>query len=151
MHVRQAEERDIPRIAEIFVYVRREKFFPIFRCEEYSFGELQVLPVAREYQDNPARLQNVFVFDDGIVRGFIELDGTEVKHLYVDSFFQSGGIGSALLEHAVRERQADCLWVLEKNPGALAFYNRHGFHETGKRTLEEDTDEYLLWLKRNAG
>ena len=47
MWVRQARREDIPRVAEIFVFVRREKFFPVFQDEPYSFGELQVLPVAR--------------------------------------------------------------------------------------------------------
>ena len=71
MYVRQAETGDVSRIAEIFVFVRREKFFPIFQYEPYSFGELQVLPVAREYLDSPSRLQDVLVYDDGIVRGFL--------------------------------------------------------------------------------
>ncbi len=148
MCVRQAEEKDISRIAEIFVFVRREKFFPIFQYEPYSFGEMQVLPVAQEYLDCPERLENVLVYDDGIVRGFLELDGGEVKHLYVDSFFRGRGIGGKLLEYAVKEREASFLWVLEKNPAALRFYERHGFLLTGEKELEEDTTEYLLKMKK---
>lgn len=148
MHVRQAEAGDVSRIAEIFVFVRREKFFPIFQYEPYSFGEMQVLPAAREYLDSPGRLENVLVYDDGIVRGFLEMDGSEIKHLYVDSFFQGRGIGGALLEQALRERGASWLWALEKNPGAIRFYKRHGFSLTGEKVLEEGTEEYLLRMER---
>ncbi|NBI16163.1 GNAT family N-acetyltransferase [Neglecta sp. X4] len=148
MYVRQAETGDVSRIAEIFVFVRREKFFPIFQYEPYSFGELQVLPVAREYLDSPSRLQDVLVYDDGIVRGFLEMDGGEIKHLYVESFFRGQGIGGALLEQAVQARGASWLWALEKNPDAIRFYERHGFALTGERVLEEDTEEYLLRMER---
>ena len=148
MYVRQAETGDVSRIAEIFVFVRREKFFPIFQYEPYSFGELQVLPVAREYLDSPSRLQDVLVYDDGIVRGFLETDGSEIKHLYVESFFRGQGIGGALLEQAVQARGASWLWALEKNPDAIRFYERHGFALTGERVLEEDTEEYLLRMER---
>ncbi len=128
--------------------MRREKFFPIFQYEPYSFGELQVLPVAREYLDSPGRLQDVLVYDDGIVRGFLEMDGSEIKHLYVESFFRGQGIGGALLEQAVQARGASWLWALEKNPDAIRFYERHGFALTGERVLEEDTEEYLLRMER---
>ena len=148
MYVRQAETGDVSRIAEIFVFVRREKFFPIFQYEPYSFGELQVLPVAREYLDSPSRLQDVLVYDDGIVRGFLEMDGSEIKHLYVESFCRGQGIGGALLEQAVQARGASWLWALEKNPDAIRFYERHGFALTGERVLEEDTEEYLLRMER---
>lgn len=148
MCVRQAGVGDVSRIAEIFVFVRREKFFPIFQYEPYSFGELQVLPVAQEYLGHQERLGDVFVYDDGIVRGFLELDGGEVKHLYVEPFFRGQGIGGALLEHAVEKRGASWLWALEKNPGAVRFYECHGFALTGEKALEEGTDEYLLRMER---
>jgi len=148
MCVRPAGLEDVSRIAEIVVFVRREKFFPIFQYEPYSFGELQVLPVAREYSEHPERLENVFVYDDGIIRGFLELDGEEVRHLLVEPFFRGRGIGGRLLEYAVKERGASFLWVLEKNPDALRFYERHGFRLTGERELEEDTTEYLLKMQR---
>lgn len=148
MCVRLAEPGDVSRIAEIFVFVRREKFFPIFRYEPYSFGELQVLPIAQEYLDHPERLSDVFVYDDGIVRGFLEMDGEEVKHLYVEPFFRGRGIGGKLLGYAVKLRRASTLWVLEKNPDALRFYERHGFAPTGERQREEDTEEFLLRLER---
>ena len=41
--IRKATEEDLSRIAEIFVFNNRINYFPIFKQEEYSFGELQVV------------------------------------------------------------------------------------------------------------
>ena len=41
--IRKATEEDLSRIAEIFVFNNRINYFPIFKSEEYSFGELQVV------------------------------------------------------------------------------------------------------------
>ena len=46
--IRQATDRDLSRIAEILVFVKRMKFRPIFQDDEYSFNELQVLTVAKQ-------------------------------------------------------------------------------------------------------
>ena len=160
MTIRQAQEKDVSRIAEILVYNNRTNFFPIFKDEGYSFGELQVISVAHEYLQDKERLQNTFVFDDGVIRGFIQLSGREIQKLYVDTFFQNMGIGAALISFAVKEKQSDFLWAavkekqsdflwaLEKNTGALRFYEKHGFRRTQERTLEEGTREYLVKLKR---
>ncbi len=76
------------------------------------------------------------------------MNGTEICKLYVDTFFQNEGIGSELIEFALKELHADHLWALEKNVRAILFYQRHGFHLTGQRKLEEDTTEYLVQLER---
>lgn len=146
MNIRVASAADVSRIAEIFVFNNRINYFPIFGDESYSFGELQVLTVAREL--TLERLGGIFVYDDGIVRGFVELCGEEIKRLYVDPFFQGRGIGSALIGFAA-ERGCRCLWALEKNEGAIRFYERHGFARTGERKPEEGTAEYLIKLSRN--
>ena len=148
MNIRQAQEKDVSRIAEILVYNNRVNYFPIFKDENYSFGELQVISVAGEYLRDKERLQNTFVFDDGIIRGFIQLSGRKIQKLYVDAFFQNRGIGTSLLSFAIKERQSDFLWALEKNVKALRFYERHGFRPTEKRKFEEGTSEYLVKLKR---
>lgn len=148
MTIRQAQEKDVSRIAEILVYNNRTNFLPIFKDEGYSFGKLQVMSVAHEYLQDKERSQNTFVFDDGVIRGFIQLSGREIQKLYVDTFFQNMGIGAALISFAVKEKQSDFLWALEKNTKALRFYERHGFCPTEERKLEEGTSEYLVKLKR---
>ena len=148
MYIRQAEEKDVSRIAEILVYNNRVNFFPIFKDENYSFGELQVVSVANEYLQDRERLQNTFVYDNGLIRGFVQLSGPEIQKLYVDTFFQNQGIGASLINFAVEEKQCNLLWAHEKNSGALRFYEKHGFHRTEEQILEEGTSEYLVKLKR---
>lgn len=146
MNIRKASVQDISRIAEILVFVKRINFRPIFQDDSFSFGELQVLSVAKEYAA-PEILDNIWVYDDGIVKGLIHIEGTEIKELYVDSFFQGQGIGAKLIEFAKSAFSVKFLWAIEKNTGAIRFYERHGFHKTDTKKLEEGTEEYLIMLK----
>ena len=148
MHIRPAMERDASRIAEILVFNNRLNFFPIFGDEQFSFGEMQVLPIAETYLNDSQALGDVFVYDDGLVRGFVQMKGNEIKKLYVDPFFQSRGIGAALVEYALVQKHAMFLWALEKNVRAIRFYQRHGFRLTQERMLEAGTAEYLVKLEQ---
>ena len=121
-YIRPAKVRDVPRIAEILVFNNRVNYFPIFGDEDYSFGELQVVSVAEKYLADGAALGETFVYDDGIVRGFVQTDGAEVKKLYVDTFFQGRGIGAALLEFAAERggtRRTLALGAGEKHEGNI--------------------------------
>ena len=48
MDIRKAATCDLSRIAEIFVFNNRINYFPIFKQEEFSFGELQVVSMIME-------------------------------------------------------------------------------------------------------
>lgn len=146
MVIRRAAIQDISRIAEILVFVKRINFRPIFKNDEYSFGELQVLSVAKEYSV-PAILDHIWVYDDGIVKGMIHIEGKEIKELYVDAFFQNQGIGAELIEFAKNKFAVHFLWAIEKNEGAIRFYESHGFHRTDTRKFEEGTTEYLIMME----
>ncbi|MGN1409099.1 MAG: GNAT family N-acetyltransferase [Eubacteriales bacterium] len=146
--IRPAEKNDASRIAEILVFNNRVNFFPIFGDEKYSFGEMQVLTVAEEYLKNEKKLGSTFVYDDGVVRGFVQVEENEIKKLYVDTFFQNNGVGAALIDFAVNQKHALFLWALEKNTRAIKFYEKHGFTMSGEKTFEEGTDEYLVRMAR---
>lgn len=148
MNIRKAEIDDLSRVAEIFVFNNRINYFPIFKDEEFSFGELQVVSLVDNYFKKDKIIENIYVFDNGLIKGFIQMNETEVCKLYVDPFFQSKGIGSELIEFAIKELRADNLWALEKNNRAISFYQRHGFYLTGQKKFEEDTTEYLVKLER---
>ncbi len=147
-NIRKAAERDVSRIAEILVFNNRVNFYPIFKEDEYSFGELQVVDIAAEFLTDRKMLDNTYIYDDGVVRGLIILDGREVKKLFVDTFFQNRGIGEKLLNYAVENHGVDHLWALEKNTGAIRFYKKHGFSVTEEKVFEEGTTEYLVKLIR---
>ena len=147
--IRKATLQDISRIAEILVFVKRIKFRPIFKDDDYSFGELQVIPVAEKYS-RPEILDCIWVFEDeGIVKGLIHIEGKEVVELYVDYFFQGQGVGAKLLEFAKKEYDVNFLWAIEKNTDAIRFYEAHGFFVSDEKKFEEGTTEYLVKLKRN--
>lgn len=146
--IRRAGKCDASRIAEILVFSKRLNYRTIFQNDDYSFGELQVLPLVNMYLSDDRILQHIWVYEDNVVKGMIHVEGTEIKELYVDSFFSEKGIGAQLLEYAVEKLGANHLWALEKNTRALEFYERHHFKPNGKRKSEEGTEEYLIKLIR---
>lgn len=148
MNIRKAKTDDLSRIAEIFVWNNRINYFPIFKDEGFSFGELQVVSLVNQYFGKDEIFRTIYVFDDGLIRGFLQMNDTEICKLYVDPFFQNKGIGNDLMEYAVKELHANYLWALEKNVKAISFYQRHGFHLSGQKKFEEDTTEYLVKLER---
>ena len=142
-NIRKATADDLARIAEIQVFNYRMYFYPIFRSDEYYFSELQVPKLMKDYEHE---VDTLYVYDDGAVKGFIKLEGKYIARLFVEPVLHDAGIGSALLEWAVREHDADHLWALEKNAAAIRFYERHGFLPTGEKKLEDGTSEYLIML-----
>ena len=145
--IRKATKEDASRIAEILVFVKRMQYRPIFQDDVYSFVELQVLSVAKKYIETVIT-DNMFVYDDGIVKGLIHIEGNEIVELYVDYFFQGQGIGSALIEYAKEQFPITFLWTIEKNIDAIRFYETHGFHLTSTKMFEEGTTEYIVKMER---
>ena len=143
--IRKAKQDDLNRIAEIEVFNYRLKFYPIFLDDEFYFGELQVPNVAKRYADS---LEDIRVWDDSVVKGFILVKDGEVKKLFVEPVLQGAGIGARLLEYAVDYLGAKTLWALEQNAGAIRFYRRHGFRLTGEKRLEYGTSEYLVRMRK---
>ena len=145
--IRKATNNDLTRIAEIEVFNYRLNFYPIFRDDEFYFDELQVPKRIEAFE---ALIGSIWVYDDGAVKGFIQVDGQEVKKLFVEPVLQGNAIGAELLNFAVTVCNADHLWALEKNLRAIRFYERHGFCVTPEKKLEEDTTEYLVRMERTG-
>lgn len=147
-HIRKITPADVGRAAEIIVFNNRQNYYPIFSDIVYSFSEYTVANVTREFLSDDAFMRHCYVYEDRVIKGFVAVVGHEIRKLYVDSFFQNEGIGTALLRFAVEELGADNLWALEKNVKALRFYERNGFRPTGERCYEEGTTEFLIRLAR---
>lgn len=134
--IRQATSNDVSRIAEMIVVNYRLNFFSFFHNESFYFSELNVIDVANDF--NSDILHNTYVYDDGVVKGMIFVNGDELVKLYVEPQFQSNGIGAELLKYAMHELKISWLWALEYNKRGIAFYKRNGFNLTGERIIEDD-------------
>ena len=146
-YIRQARYEDIERIAEILVFNYRLNFYPIFQDDSFYFEEFKVSKQSATYAND---LDSIWVYDDGVVKGFIQIEKNEVRKLFVEPVLQGKSIGAKLLEYAIAEKNVSFLWALEKNTKAIAFYKRHGFEITNEKKYEEDTTEFLVRLERSS-
>lgn len=147
--IRQADEQDIPRIAEIIVFGKRVAYRPIFQNDYVSFNELQVVDLYKEYKRNPDVLRGMLLFDDGIVKGIIngqlrEENVIEITDFYVDPFFVGQGIGTLLIKQMLGQVkkygvQKVILWVIKDNVKARKFYEAHGFVDSGETCIIKGT------------
>lgn len=69
----------------------------------------------------------------------------EIRRIYAVQEYLGKGIGKELMNAAIqeaRQRDCDCVWlgVWEKNPRAIAFYQKWGFKEVGTHTFTVGTD-----------
>lgn len=158
--IRKANVNDASRLAEILIFTKRVTYRHIFNNDKVSFNEMQVLDLALTFRDNEHVLDDIYVYDDGIVKGMIKWgkdesypDCCRIHELYVDTFFQGQGIGSILINDCISKSKKlnykkIVLWVLEENKNGRKFYEKHGFIYNGINQHEEDSTvrelEYVL-------
>lgn len=147
-YIRKAVPGDAGRLSEIEVFDYRLHFYPLFRTDAYFFSELNVPVLMQEYRNMPELIERTFVYDDGVVKGFMRVNGEEIEKLFVEMAFQGKGIGSALLDYAITHTEAKRLLVLEKNERAIRLYERFGFLVTEHRRRVDDTKEFLVRMER---
>ena len=74
-HIRPAGPDDLGRIAEIETFNYRLNFYPLFKSDWFYFQELQVTRRMEHYREH---LGELYVYDDGIIKGFFHLRGEEL-------------------------------------------------------------------------
>lgn len=144
-NIRKATMNDVSRIVEIVVFNYRLNFYPIFKDDDFYFNEIQVINLIDSYKEF---ISSMWVYDDGVVKGVIQIENQELRKIYVEPAIQGKSIGSVLLNYAINECNVKYLWALEKNTRAISFYKKHGFRVTEDKKFEEDTTEYLVRLER---
>lgn len=147
-YIRPAVATDASRISEIVITNYRVNFYPFFKNDGFYFRDLNVVEMAKEYADGTPALRNTYVYDDGVVKGMIRVNGDEIEKLYVEPQFQGSGIGSHLLEYAKMQLKATWLWALEYNTRGITFYKRHGFELNGEKMIEDDWVPLLKMVRR---
>ena len=155
--LRSAEIKDASRLAEILIFAKRTAYRSIFKNDHVSFNKMQVLDLALSLRDEEHALDDLYVYDDGIVKGLIKwcreanptADCVRIQELFVDPFFQGQGIGSILIKDCIQQAKEHnvrkiILWVLEENKPARSFYEKYGFQYNGVQRLEAGTTVKLL-------
>lgn len=145
--LRKAGNRDISRIAEILIFTKRTTYRPIFKNDNVSFNEMQVLKEI-EKLSQPSALDNIYVYDDGIVKATVKIEDigekTKVSEFFVDPFFQGEGIGTRILNTVIEKSKKVFLYVLDKNERAIRFYVKMGFKYTGEKEEFLNSGFYML-------
>lgn len=82
-----------------------------------------------------------------------EPGGLEIERIYVTTAFQGRGMGSRMLEeitNLARGAGKRYVWlgVWQKNPGAIRFYERHGFTIFGEHPYYIGSDRQMDWMMR---
>ncbi len=145
--LRKAENRDISRIAEILIFTKRTTYRPIFKNDNVSFNEMQVLNEVERLRQ-PNELDNLYVYDDGIVKAMVKIEDvegkTKVSEFFVDPFFQGNGIGTKILDIIIEKSKEVFLYVLDKNERAIRFYEKMGFKYSGEKEEFLSSGFYML-------
>lgn len=82
-----------------------------------------------------------------------ETGGLEIERIYVDVAFQGKGVGALMIqeiEAMARKEGKGYLWlgVWQKNPGAIRFYERHGFEIFGEHPYYIGSDRQMDWMMK---
>lgn len=145
--LRKAGNMDISRIAEILIFTKRTTYRPIFKNDNVSFNEMQVLKEI-EKLSQPSALDNIYVYDDGIVKATVKIEDvgekTKISEFFVDPFFQGEGIGTKILNTVIEKSKEVFLYVLDKNEKAIRFYVKMGFKYTGEKEEFLNSGFYML-------
>ena len=78
-------------------------------------------------------------------------DPIELKRLYVARAWHGQGVAQALMDASLavaRARGAKTVWlgVWERNPRAVAFYEKYGFTRVGEHTFQLGSDKQTDWI-----
>ncbi len=89
---------------------------------------------------------------DGRPMGFSGVLDGSLEMLFVDASQRGGGIGTALLRHAITEHGVTRVDVNEQNDSARGFYDRRGFRVVGRSETDEAGRPYpLLHMSLDSG
>jgi putative acetyltransferase len=120
MKLRPATRVDVDELVRIYAAARAEAtpWLPVLHTDEEH----------RTFFGGRVEHADVRIAElDGRVCGFAVIGDDVLGHLYVDPGSQRRGVGTALLEEAMRARpHGFTLWTHQANDRARHFYDKHG-------------------------
>ncbi len=157
MEIRKATTADIPVIASLHIEGWKGAYGGI--VDQAYLDGLSVEQRIKDWTEwMTAGESEVFLAEEGgQPAGFVVIGRTktpppgsspirpshsgEIYALYLHPDFWRQGIGTALIKHAARElkdrkHSTVCLWVLDKNERAKAFYQKMGGQKLGGKMIE---------------
>lgn len=132
-----------------------EAFSPKAQSDELA-DPARIVWIAEDHDGTP--IGYAMLRRGGTAPGVDAVASAEVQRIYVDRAWHGRGAAAALMracaDHA-REWAADVLWlaVWERNPRAIAFYEKTGFRVVGRQTfvLGRDVQFDLVMSKTLSG
>ena len=108
------------------------------RASHDFLGEQDILDLYPQVRDVYLPQVEVWVYETAEARpgGFIGLNEAHVEMLFIEPALRGQGIGSRLLDHVRGLQPLLTVDVNEQNPQACGFYQRYGFHPTGRSATD---------------
>ncbi|AQR75810.1 acetyltransferase [Sphingomonas sp. LM7] len=145
MQIRNGRPEDVPRALEIWraaVDATHGFLTPADRAEIDAM-------VAQDFLPN-AELR-LAVDDADRVQGFLVMDGEMIDALFVDPAVHGRGVGTALLNYALKLAPNAIVDASEQATNALPFYEARGFVRTGRSETDPQGRPYPLVHLRHPG
>jgi diamine N-acetyltransferase len=157
--VRRATTADAARLASVGRRLFAQTFGPVNTAEDMQLYLADAFSTEKQSAElsDPNRL--VWILEDhsrSAVGYVVLLRGSpaegvkgerpaEIERIYVDAMLHGAGAGATLMQTCVEQAKSwdcDVLWlaVWEKNPRAIAFYEKSGFQRVGVKTFLLGTD-----------
>ncbi len=84
------------------------------------------------------------VVRDNQILGFLGSSEDNIEMLFIDPDFRRTGVGSSLLDFAVKQQGIHKVDVNEQNTQAVNFYKKSGFDVVGRSELDGQGNPYPL-------
>jgi diamine N-acetyltransferase len=167
--IRTASSADAPRLSRLAVTTFRDAFEAANSPEDMERYLAEAFTTEQQAAEIADPENTILVAEHGHSPDDVELVGyahlgsasppesvvgpapLELKRLYVARAWHGRGVAQALmiaLLDAARARRAETLWlgVWERNPRAVAFYEKHGFTRVGEHSFILGSDVQTDWV-----
>lgn len=165
INIRKCSLEDVLMLQEISI----ETFHDTFKDQNSPENMKAYLDKAFNINQLEKELSNslsgfFFIYKDEELAGYLKVntgdaqsekkddESFEIERIYVRTIFQKQGIGRYLMNKAIDlatglGEKTIWLGVWEKNPNAIAFYNKNGFVKTGAHSFymgDEQQTDFIL-------